>query len=113
MALEISGGLREDDQACTATEGAGTCRSHAIPASTPAQANPGGERAPDLRSNVEGKIQEILETNFELQERITDDTNFGEALRDHHCNEYIPCHRRVEELLKLQESKTVEFKSSH
>lgn len=71
-----------------------------------------GARVPDLRSKVEGKIEEILETNFELQERITDDTNIGEALRNHPCNEHIPCRRRVEELLNLQESKTLEFKSS-
>ena len=61
---------------------------------------------------VEDKIQEIVETNFALYKRITDDTNFGQALKDHLFDDYIRRHRRVDELLKLQESKTLEFKSS-
>ncbi len=61
---------------------------------------------------VEDKIQEIVETNFDLYKRITDDPNFGQALKDHLFDDYIRRHRRVEELLKLQESKTLEFKSS-
>ncbi len=61
---------------------------------------------------VEDKIQEIVETNFALYKRITDDSNFGQALKDHLFDDYIRRHRRVEELLKLQESKTLEFKSS-
>ena len=61
---------------------------------------------------VEDKIQEIVETNFELYKRITDDPTFGEALKNFLFDEYIRRHRRAEELLKLQESKTLEFKSS-
>ncbi len=61
---------------------------------------------------VEDKIQEIVETNFELYKRITDDPSFGQALKNLLFDNYIRRHRRAEELLKLKESKTLEFKSS-
>ncbi len=61
---------------------------------------------------VEDKIQEIVETNFELYKRITDDPVFGQVLKNFLFDDYIRRHRRVEELLKLHESKTLEFKST-
>ena len=61
---------------------------------------------------VEDKIQEIVETNFDLYKRITDDPDFGRTFKDFLFDDYIKRHRRAEELLKLQESKTLEFKSS-
>ena len=61
---------------------------------------------------VEDKIQEIVETNFDLYKRITDDPDFGRAIKNFLFDDYIRRHRRAEELLKLQESKTLEFKSS-
>ena len=61
---------------------------------------------------VEEKIQEIIETNFKLYKRITDDADFGRVLKNLLFDDYIRRHRRAEELLKLQESKTLEFKSS-
>ena len=61
---------------------------------------------------VEERFQEIVETNFDFYKRITDDPEFGQALKDVLFDDYIRRHRRVEELLKLQESKTLEFKSS-
>ena len=61
---------------------------------------------------VEDKIQAIVETNFELYKRIVDDPAFGQALKNFLFDDYIRRHRCVEELLKLQESKTLEFKSS-
>ncbi len=61
---------------------------------------------------VEDKIQEIVETNFELYKRITDDPAFGQALKNLLFDDYIRRRRRVEELLRLRESKTLEFKSS-
>ncbi|MYN68572.1 MAG: DEAD/DEAH box helicase [Acidobacteria bacterium] len=61
---------------------------------------------------VEDKIQEIVETNFDLYKRITDDPDFGRALKNLLFDDYMRRHRRAEELLKLQESKTLEFKSS-
>ena len=61
---------------------------------------------------VEDKIQEIVETNFDLYKRITDDAGFGQALKNYLFDDYMRRHRRAEELLKLQESKTLEFKSS-
>jgi len=61
---------------------------------------------------VEDKIQAIVETNFELYKRIVDDPAFGQALKNFLFDDYIRRHRRVEDLLKLPESKTLEFKSS-
>ena len=61
---------------------------------------------------VDDRIQEIVETNFDLYKRITDDPDFGRALKNFLFDDYIRRHRRAEELLKLQESKTLEFKSS-
>ena len=61
---------------------------------------------------VEDRIQEIVETNFDLYKRITDDPDFGRAIKDLLFDDYIQRHRRVEDLLRLQESKTLEFKSS-
>ena len=59
---------------------------------------------------VEDKIQEIVETNFDLYKRITDDPDFGRALKNYLFDDYIRRHRRVEELLKLPASKTLDFK---
>jgi len=61
---------------------------------------------------VEDKIQEIVETNFDLYKRITDDPVFGQAIKNLLFDDYIKRHRRAEDLLQLQESKTLEFKSS-
>ena len=61
---------------------------------------------------VEDKIQEIVETNFELYKRITDDPDFGRALKNFLFDDYIRRHRRADDLLKLKESKTLAFKSS-
>ena len=61
---------------------------------------------------VEDRIQEIVETNFDLYKRITDDPEFGRALKNYLFDDYIQRHRRAEELLKLRQSKTLEFKSS-
>ena len=61
---------------------------------------------------VEDKIQEIVESNFDLYRRITDDPAFGQQVKNFLFDDYIRRHRRVEDLLKMQESKTLEFKSS-
>ena len=61
---------------------------------------------------VERVIQEIIETNFELYRRITDDHAFGEAIKDLLFDEYLRKHRQVEELIRQKESKTLEFKAT-
>ena len=61
---------------------------------------------------VEDRIQEIVETNFELYKRITDDPDFGQALKNFLFDDYIRRHRRAEELLKLEKSKTLDFRES-
>jgi type I restriction enzyme R subunit len=61
---------------------------------------------------VEDVIQEIVETNFDLYKRITDDPAFGEALKNFLFDQYVRGHRNAEELIKRGESKTLEFKST-
>jgi type I restriction enzyme R subunit len=61
---------------------------------------------------VEHVIQEIVDSNFELYKRITDDRSFGEAIKNFLFDQYLRAHRNAEELIKRGESKTLEFKSS-
>ena len=61
---------------------------------------------------VETVIQDIVESNFELYKRITDDRAFGEAVKSFLFDQYLRGHRNAEELIKRGESKTLEFKST-
>ncbi len=61
---------------------------------------------------VEQVIQEIVDSNFELYKRITDDREFGAALKDFLFSQYLHAHRNAEELIKQGESRTLEFKST-
>jgi len=61
---------------------------------------------------VDAIIQGIVERNFDLYKLITDNKSVGEAVRTSLFDEYVKKHRQAEELLKLHESKTLEFKST-
>jgi type I restriction enzyme R subunit len=61
---------------------------------------------------VDHVIQEIVDSNFELYKRITDDQAFGQALKNFLFDQYLRDHRHAEELIKRKESKTLEFKST-
>ncbi len=61
---------------------------------------------------VEHVIQEIVDSNFELYRRITDDGAFGDAVKNFLFDQYLRAHRNAEELIKRGESKTLEFKST-
>jgi len=61
---------------------------------------------------VEDVIQEIVDSNFELYKRITDDRTFGEAVKNFLFDQYLRAHRQADELIKRGESKTLEFKST-
>ena len=61
---------------------------------------------------VEHVIQEIVDSNFDLYKRITDDRAFGEAIKNLLFDQYLHAHRNAEELMKAGESKTLEFKST-
>jgi type I restriction enzyme R subunit len=61
---------------------------------------------------VEQVIQEIVDSNFDLYKRITDDRAFGEVLKNFLFDQYLRGHRNAEELIKRGESKTLEFKST-
>jgi type I restriction enzyme, R subunit len=62
--------------------------------------------------NVEHVIQEIVDSNFDLYKRITDDRAFGEAIKNFLFDQYLRAHRNAEELIKAGESQTLEFKST-
>ena len=61
---------------------------------------------------VEHVIQEIVDSNFELYKRITDDRVFGEVVKNFLFDQYLRAHRNAEDLIKRGESKTLEFKST-
>jgi type I restriction enzyme R subunit len=61
---------------------------------------------------VEHVIQDIVDSNFDLYKRITDDRSFGEAIKNLLFDQYLRSHRDAEELIKRGESKTLEFKST-
>ena len=61
---------------------------------------------------VEHVIQEIVDSNFDLYKRITDDRALGEAIKNFLFDQYLRAHRNAEELIKAGESKTLEFKST-
>jgi hypothetical protein len=61
---------------------------------------------------VETVIQEIVDSNFELYKRITNDRGFGEAIKNFLFDQYLRGHREAAELIKRGESKTLEFKST-
>jgi len=61
---------------------------------------------------VEQVIQQIVDSNFELYKRITDDRAFGEAVKNFLFDQYLRGHRSAEELIKRGESKTLEFKAT-
>ena len=61
---------------------------------------------------VEDVIQDIVDSNFDLYKRITDDAAFGETLKNYLFDQYLRGHRSAEALIKRGESKTLEFKST-
>jgi hypothetical protein len=81
--------------------------------STPAR---GSTRGRNVRltfdQKVEHAIQDIVDSNFELYRRITDDPAFGAAVKNFLFDQYLRAHRQADELIKRGESKTLEFKST-
>jgi predicted HTH transcriptional regulator len=57
-------------------------------------------------------VQQIVESNFNLYKRITDDEQFGKTLADYLFDVYLKRHREARELIRQGESKTLEFKST-
>ena len=63
-------------------------------------------------NKVEEVIQDIVDSNFDLYKRITDDEVFGELVKTLMFDQYLRTHRNAEALIKQGESKTLEFKST-
>ena len=57
-------------------------------------------------------IQEIVDSNFNLYKRITDDRGLRRTAEDAPLRPVPARHRNAEELIKQGESKTLEFKST-
>ena len=57
-------------------------------------------------------IQEIVDSNFDLYRRITDDRAFGDIVKDLLFDQYVRGHRSAGELIGQGESMTLEFKST-
>ena len=51
-----------------------------------------------FEQKVEDVIQEIVDSNFDLYKRITDDRAFGEAVKNFLFDQYLRSHRQAEEL---------------
>lgn len=58
------------------------------------------------------RLQTIVDSNFKLYKRYADDESFGKALVDYLFDKYMSSRRPATELIKLGESRSVEFKSS-
>ena len=54
---------------------------------------------------VEEVIQEIVDLNFDLYKRITDDPSFGEVIKDHLFDQYLRTHRGPEGRKSRQEER--------
>ncbi len=65
-----------------------------------------------FEQKVEAAIQEIVDSNFELYKRITDDRAFGDAIKNFLFDQYLRAHRQADELIKRGESKTLEFRAT-
>ena len=61
---------------------------------------------------VDQAIQEIVDLNFDLYKRITDDRVLGAPLKNYLFDLYLRGHRSAVELIKGGESATLEFKST-
>ncbi len=61
---------------------------------------------------VDDAFQDIVDSNFDLYKRVTDDDAFGKAIKEMLFDRYMRGRRRAEELLEHHESKTLEFKST-
>lgn len=65
-----------------------------------------------FKHKVNELLQEVVDSNFDLYKRYTDEPGFGDVLRSHLFDAYVRGHRSAAELAKQGESATLEFKSS-
>ena len=65
-----------------------------------------------FRQKTVDKFQDLVDSNFNLYKRVTDDEDFGESLIKLLFDQYLRSHRQAAELIQQNESKTLEFKSS-
>ena len=64
----------------------------------------------DLKA--EDTLQNIIDSNFKLYKRFTDDEAFRDVLSDYLFDHYMAHRRQADHLIALGESKTLEFKST-
>ena len=102
--------LSEDDRVCLEQAMARLDDDQALDAS--ARVNTRENIRLTFDQKLEDVVQKIVESNFQLYKRITDDATFGKTLADYLFDSYLRKHRQADELIKRGESKTLEFKSS-
>jgi type I restriction enzyme, R subunit len=57
-------------------------------------------------------VEDFVESNFKLYKRINDNPEFRRALRDRLFDDYLAKKREADELIRLGEGKTVEYKAT-
>ena len=102
--------LTEEDRLCLSQVMSKLEQDPALDASC--RVNPRENAELTFEHKVEDVLQEIINSNFKLYKRITDDPEFGRFLRERLFDQYLRNHRQVDELIKQGESKTLEFKST-
>jgi type I restriction enzyme R subunit len=102
--------LTEEDRLCLSQVMSKLEQDPALDASC--RVNPRESAQLTFEHKVEDVLQEIINSNFKLYKRITDDPEFGRFLRERLFDQYLRTHRQVDELIKQGESKTLEFKST-
>jgi type I restriction enzyme R subunit len=65
-----------------------------------------------FKQKLEDALQDILDKNFKLYKRVTEDASFAERLLAHLFDRFRSRRRGVAEIIQEGESKTVEFKAS-
>jgi len=65
-----------------------------------------------FKHKINDVFQDLIDSNFGLYKRFTDDPSFGEALRNALLDQYLIRHREIGELLKRGESMSLEYKST-
>ena len=65
-----------------------------------------------FKQKLEDALQDILDSNFKLYKRVTEDGGFADRLLAHLFDRFRSRRRGVAELVQEGESKTVEFKAS-
>ncbi|MEO8603512.1 MAG: RNA-binding domain-containing protein [bacterium] len=77
-----------------------------------ARVNPRDKARLTFDHKLQDVFQQLVDSNFQLYKRITDDGDFNRLLGDFLFDDYLRRHRQAEALIQAGESLTLEFKST-